>query len=316
MVRRSLLILLALMLVGCAVEEPPLRIGTLVWPPYELAHLAQNREFFDTGRIKLVDYQTPAEVTRAYRYGLIDAFFLTTQFALPAARQLQDSRIAYVIDFSIGGDVLLARPGLEDLADLKGRRIAVEASPLGGYMLQRVLDFAGLSRADVELQYVDTPDHVDAFANGTVDAVITYEPYRTRILALGAKERFSSRQIPGEIIDVLMVPDTVMSAREADLRDFVLGLEKARRFLDTNPGEALPIMAEREQLSPTLLKQALEGMRLITLEENRSLLSGQDSSLQHLLERQRKVMRRANLAPETAGIEGLIDPRLVEEPEP
>lgn len=316
MVRRSLLVLLALLFVGCAVEEPPLRIGTLVWPPYELAYLAQNREFFDIGRINLVDYQTPAEVTRAYRYGLIDAFFLTTQFALPAARQLQDSRIAYVIDFSIGGDSLLARPEIEGLADLKGRRIGVEASPLGGYMLQRALDFAGLSRADMELQYVDTPDHVDAFANGTVDAVITYEPYRTRILTLGATELFSSRQIPGEIIDVLIVPGAVMAAREADLRNFVLGLEKARRFLDTNPIEALPIMAEREQLSPSLLKQALEGVRLISLEENRDMLSGPDSSMKHLLERQREVMRRANLAPKTAGIEQLIDPRLVEEAEP
>lgn len=316
MIKRSLLVLLALLLVGCAVEEPPLRIGTLVWPPYELAHLAHSREYFDTGRIKLVDYQTPPEVTRAYRYGLIDAYFLTTQFALPGARQLQNSRIAYVIDFSIGGDALLARPGIENLADLKGRRIGVEASPLGGYMLQRVLDFAGLSRADVELQYVDTPDHVGAFADGTVDAVITYEPYRTRVLTQGATELFSSRQIPGEIIDVLIVPNAVMAAREADLRDFVHGLEKARQFLDTNPGEALPIMAEREQLSPGLLKRVLEGMRLMTLAENRDMLSGSNSSLQLLLERQADVMRRANLAPETAGIKQLIDARLVEETEP
>lgn len=316
MIRQCLLTLLAVLLAGCATEEPPLRIGALVWPPYELAFLAKDRGYFDTDRIKLVDYQTPAEVTRAYRYGLIDAFFLTTQFALPGTRQLQDSRIAYVIDFSIGGDALLARPGIESLPELSGRRVAVEASPLGGYMLQRVLDFAALSRSDLELRYVDTPDHVDAFASGTVDAVITYEPYRSRVLTLGATELFSSRGIPGEIVDVLMAPKAVMDTRESDLRDFVHGLEKARLFLDGNPAEALPVMATRQKLSPALLERALGGMRLIPLEENRSLLGGKDPGLRTLLERQVEVMQRAGLISESPDVDRLIDSRLVEEGAP
>jgi NitT/TauT family transport system substrate-binding protein len=315
MIRRFLPVLLALLLVGCAAEKPPLRIGALVWPPYELAYLARDRGFFDTDRIELVDYQTPAEVTRAYRYGLLDAYFLTTQFALPGAGQLQDSRIAYVIDFSIGGDALLARPGIENLQDLAGRRIGVEAGPLGGYMLRRALDVAGLSRGDVALRYVDTPDQVDTFAKGAVDAVITYEPYRSRALDLGARELFSSRRIPGEIVDVLMVPNRVMNARQAELRDFVRGLEKARRFLEEHPDEALPVMAQRQQLSPAQLQRALDGTRLISLEENQRLLGGQDSILQTLLERQVEVMRRAGLAPESPGMGRLIDPRLVAEDE-
>lgn len=315
MIRRSLPVLLALLLVGCAAEKPPLRIGALVWPPYELAYLARDRGYFDTNRIELVDYQTPAEVTRAYRYGLIDAFFLTTQFALPGAGQLQDSRIAYVIDFSIGGDALLARPGIEDLEGLEGQRIGVEAGPLGGYMLQRALDFAALSRDDVALRYVDTPDQVDTFANGTVDAVITYEPYRSRALDLGARELFSSRRIAGEIVDVLMVPSRVLNARQADLRDFVRGLDKARRFLEEHPDQALPVMAQRQQLPPVLLRRALDGMRLISLEENRRLLGGQDPILETLLERQADVMERGGLAPESPGMGRLIDPRLVEESE-
>lgn len=313
MPRLPLLILLAATLAGCAAEEPPLRIGALVWPPYELAYLAENRGFFDSRRIELVDYQTPAEVTRAYRYGLIDAFFLTTQFAIPSASQLQDSRITYVIDFSVGGDALLARPDIDGLQGLEGKTIGVEASPLGGYMLQRVLDFAQLTREQVSLRYVDTPDQVEAYASGTVDAVITYEPYRSRVLTMGAQQLFSSRRIPGEIVDVLIVPETVIDQRERALREFVRGLERARQLLERSPETALPVMAEREKLSPRLLQQALRGVRLISLAENRQLLAGDDPNLRYLLERQSKVMRRAGLAPDTVGFERLIDPRLVTE---
>lgn len=316
MIRQPVLALLALSLVGCAADDPPLRIGALVWPPYELAYLAQDRGYFDDERIELVDYQTPAEVTRAYRYGLIDAFFLTTQFALPGARQLQDSRIVYVIDFSIGGDALLARPGIDSLPDLADRRIGVEASPLGGYMLQRTLDFAALSRSDVELRYVDTPDQVEAYGNGAVDAVITYEPYRSRVLTLGARQLFSSRRISGEIIDVLIVPRRTLDAREADLRNFVQGLEAARQFLADDPDAALPVMARRQQLSPALLRKALDGMRLITMKENRDMLSGPDPALKHLLKRQADIMQRAGLAQDAGNIEQLIDPRLVEDTDP
>lgn len=313
MIRQCLLAILALLMVGCATEEPPLRIGALVWPPYELAYLARDRGYFDTNRIELVDYQTPAEVTRAYRYGLIDAYFLTTQFALPGVTHLPNSRIVYVIDFSIGGDALLARPGIETLSDLENRRIGVEASPLGGYMLQRALDFGALARDDLTLHYVDTPDQVRAYASGAVDAIITYEPYRSRVLSRGATELFSSRRIPGEIIDVLIVPDAVMDARQADLREFVRGVEKARRFFIEHPEEALAVMAGRQKLSPAVLERALEGVRLISLEENRSLMSGRGSTLLSLLNQQAKNMHRAGLVAEPPELDDLIDPRLVEE---
>lgn len=313
---RATCLALILLLAGCAAEQAPLRVGVLVWPPYELAFLARERGYFDTDRIELVDYQTPAEVTRAYRYGLVDAFFLTSQFALPGVRALKGSRIVYVIDFSVGGDALLARPELDGLEDLAGHRVGVEASALGGYMLQRVLDFAALTRDQVELRYVDTPDHVEAYESGLVDAVITYEPYRSRILAMGAVDLFNSRRISAEIIDVLIVPESVLNAREPVLRDFVHGLERARELLVRSPDEALPVMAERERLPPATLARALEGTRLITLEENRELLGGDGPTLRALLEQQIEVMERAGLIEAPTPVNGLIDPRLVlEEPE-
>ena len=308
---RLLLAGVALLLAACGPERETLRIGVLVWPPYELAYLAQHRGYFDPGEIELVDYQTPAEVIRAFRYGLIDSCLITTQFVLSDRGAAAPARIAYVIDISHGGDALLVRPGIPSLADLAGRRIAVEASPLGGYMLRRVLDFADLDPEDVELVYVDTPDHVAAYADGAVDAAITYEPYRSRILQLGGVELFSSRQIPGEIVDGLLVPERVLATRAATLRTFVRALERARLDLLESPQEALSVMAGREQLSPEELARTLEGMELVSLAENRRLLLGTNPKLAPLLARQAEVMRRAGLAERSVDPRSLIDTRLL-----
>jgi NitT/TauT family transport system substrate-binding protein len=315
MSRRSLLVLLALCLGACAPAPPALRIGVLVWPPYELALLARDRGYFAPSSIELVDYQTPSEVTRAYRYGLIDALFLTTHSILAEEEDSRATRIAYVIDISAGGDALLARPALTSLPDLAGRRIGVEAGPLGGYMLQRALDLAGLERDEVELRFVDTPDLVNAYREATVDAVITYEPYRSQILALGAGELFSSRQIPGEIVDVLLVPDEILAARRPVLAGFVRALERSRTDLEREPHPALRLMSRRQGLTTDELRLALEGVEIVSLEENRRLLGGPNPALLPLLAKQAQVMQRAALGGTGVRPATLIDARLLEGPE-
>lgn len=306
------LVIAAALLAACATDTGPLRIGVLVWPPYELAFVAANEGLFDARRVELVDYQTPAEIARAYRYGLVDGCFLTTQFVLSGQGTLARARIVYVIDVSTGGDALLARPGIESLASLAGRRIAVEAGPLGGYVLQRALDFGGLTRDDTELVYVDTPDHVDAYRDGIADAVVTYEPYRTRLLNEGAVELFSSRQIPGEIVDVLFVSSESSARDERALEELVHGLVQARRDFLAAPRRVLQTMTAREHLSVDDLERAFEGVRLVSLEENRRLLAGERPGLLSLLERQATVMQAAGLGGKWTA-SPTIDPSLLPE---
>lgn len=296
MTRRIVLWLAVALLMGaCTRPQEPLRIGTLLWPPYDLAYLAQAKGHFDRERIELVDYQTPAEVVRASRNGLIDGYFLTTQFALGGHAGENDARIVYVIDRSSGGDSLLVRPGIDTLDQLEGGTIALEASPLSVYMLQRMLDRSGMSRGEIELEFVDTPDQVSAYTSGRVDAVITYEPFRSRVLEAGAVEQFSSADIPGEIVDVLFVSDELIENRIDDLVALVRGLEGARQFLASHPEQALPIMAERHVMDPEAFARMLNGMELVDLEENLRLLGGAQPALSDSIETQVKVFERAEL---------------------
>ena len=294
--RRAMIIPVLIALVACS-QSPtePVRVGVLLWPPYDLAHLAKAEGYVRPEQIRLVDYQTPAEVVRAYRNGLVDALFLTTQFALGDHLGRPDTRIVHVINISHGGDSLLARPEIESLEQLSGRTIALEAGPLGGYMLQRVLDHADLSYDDVVLHSVDTPGHVSAYLGGEVDAVITYEPFRSRVLAAGAVELFSSRDIPDEIVDVLFVAGEVVDSLREALVELVRGIEHARQLLASDPDRALGLMAERHGMSADDFAQALAGARLLDLDENLALLTGDPSPLKISIREQLQIFTRAGM---------------------
>ncbi len=295
---RAIIVIALIFLGACSQSSTePVRVGVLLWPPYDLGHLAKAEGYVRPSEVRLIDYQTPAEVVRAYRNGLIDAFFLTTQFALGDHLGRPDTRIVHTINISRGGDSLLARPEIESLEQLNGRTIALEAGPLGNYMLQRALDHTGLSYDDVELRPVDTPGHVSAYLGGQVDAVITYEPFRSRVLAAGAIELFSTRDIPDEIIDVLFVAGDVVDSRPAALVELVQGIERSRQLLDAEPDRALDIMADRHGLSAVDFAQALDGAHLLDLDENLALLSGDPSPLVDSINEQLQVFTRAGLLP-------------------
>lgn len=310
--RISLVFAMILMVGACSRPQEPVRIGILLWPPYDLAVVARAEGFIDPDRIQLIDYQTPAEVVRASRNGLLDGFFLTTQYALGDDSGQADNRIIHIIDRSTGGDSLLARPGLDSLEQLNGKRIALEAGPLGAYMLQRVLDHSGLTRTDVDLHFVDTPDHVHAYTSGAVDAVITYEPFGSRLAEAGAHRLFSSRDIPNEIVDVLYVTEALIEEREQDLVSLVRGIEQARKLLESRPEHVLPIMAERHRMDTESFARTLQGVSLLDLEENMELLSGEQPGLSIWIEKQIEVFQRAGMRQPGQSSVAEPDPRIVD----
>jgi NitT/TauT family transport system substrate-binding protein len=89
-----------------------------------------------------------------------------------------------------------------------------------------------------------------ALLEGKVQAIVTYPP--VSIDALKEKSHkaiFTSKEIPGEVIDVLVFDSSVISSRQDDIRKFILAYNEAVEFSSSNPAEAYQIMAEREGIS-------------------------------------------------------------------
>ena len=67
---------------------------------------------------------------------------------------------------------------IRTVADLKGKRIALNRGSNVHYLLVRALERAGLKYSDVEVVYLSPPEGRAAFEAGAVDAWAIWEPYR------------------------------------------------------------------------------------------------------------------------------------------
>lgn len=271
--------LLMLMLAACTQPTPPLRIGTNIWAGYEPLYLARNIGLLAPEQARLVEYTSASQVMEAFADGAIEAAALTLDEALLLQQQGTGARIVLVMDYSNGADVLLAKPEIGDLSALRGKRVGVEKTALGAYMLSRALSHAGIPYRDIKPVALDVHAHESAYLTDKVDAVVTFEPVKGKLLAAGARNLFDSSQIPGEIIDVLVVRDDLDASRLSQAQALLKAWFGALEYLRLHPAEAAEHMAPRLHLDAAGTLQALEGIRLPGESENRKLLQGSPAPL-------------------------------------
>lgn len=280
----SLLLLMVVSLTGCEKQLEPLRLGTNVWPGYEPLYLAREIGQLDQKRVRLIGYPSATEVISAFRNRSLEAASLTLDEALLLVDSGLPIKVIMVHDVSHGADVIVARPGIRRVSDLTGKTIAVESSALGAYVITRALQKHGIALEAVQIKHLDVNQHVAAYASGEVDAVVTFEPFSTRLKALGAQEVFNSREIPGEIIDVLVVHEDTYRARLEDLRHVTRSWFTALAYLETEPQKAATIMGRRLKLSNEEVLASYLGMELPTQEENINMLREGYAQLRKLAE--------------------------------
>ena len=302
-----------LALAACDSEEAQvLRVASNQWPGYGALYWAREAGRLDERRIRLVEMPSAVEVIHGLRNGTIEAGLLTLDETLNLASEGIDLRVLLVLDVSTGGDALLARPGFADLADLKGKVVGVEASATGAIVLESALDEAGLSTDDIRIKSLGVKEQVAAYAQGGVDAVVCFEPNKSRLLAQGARVLFDSRQIPGRILDVLAVRTEVLDTQSRALRELIAAHFTGISALQTRPQESAALISPQLGMTPSALLTALGGLQMPPLEDNRRLLGG-SKALNDLASQLSAYMIRKGLMAEGVDITHLPDDRFLPE---
>lgn len=297
---------------GCSREaSTPLRVGSVIWPGFEPFYVARHLGYLDEKQVRLVEFTASSEIMRAFSNGTLDAGLLTLDEALQLAQSVPDARLVLVTDISNGADVIMAKPEIGSLKDLKGRRVGAETSALGAYVLMRALQLAEMKPEDLEIVSLNPTEHETAFEKGRVDAVVTYEPTRTKLRSFGARQIFDSSQIPGEIVDVLVVRAASLQAHPEMVTHLVQGYYRARAYFTEKPQEAAQIAAMRMKISPQEFLASLEGLFLPDEHESHRMVIGQPPTLLKTAQTIAAMMREKSLLTKDVDIKGLFGERTV-----
>ncbi len=307
------LLLLAALLAGCGpTYQPPFTVGTNPWIGYEPLYLARALGQYDNVPLQLVELGSNTQAMDALRAGRLDAAGLTLDEALTLADEQVPIKIVWVLDVSAGADALVARSDIPTLAALRGRRIGVEQTAVGAYLLDAALRRADLSAVDVTLVPLPVDAHVSAFESGAIDAVVTFDPARQALLNAGGQVLFDSRMLPGEVVDVLVVRRDALDCCTRAIARLIDGQQRALDHLARHREDALAHMAPRLGLSSTDVARSLEGLVLPDAAYNRSLLDGPTPDLAETARHQARLMRQRGLLSTDIDTRGLIDSRFLQ----
>jgi NitT/TauT family transport system substrate-binding protein len=161
----------------------------------------------------------------------IDACAMTNMEALdmPAAAGV-DTTAILTGDYSNGNDALLARHNLT-IQQIPGRKVLLVEKTVSEYLFERAMTMNGLESKIKQVKLVNTSDSdiATAFISDTAqEAVVTWKPLVSQIAkSPGVKMLFNSSQIPGEIVDLMVVRTEILKRPDGAGQRFAKALAGA-----------------------------------------------------------------------------------------
>lgn len=154
---------------------------------------------------------------------------------------------------------LLVRPdsGIEDIAGLKGKTIAVTPTTNPYVFLLRTLETAGLGKEDVTIIPLQHHDGANALIQGDVDAWAGGDPLATKTVLDGnATVLLSSMDLTTP--NLLYVRDEFYKKYPKAVIRVVSAYEKARQWAKDHPEEFLDLVVRETRISSDVGRRILE----------------------------------------------------------
>lgn len=262
----------ALLAVISARAEKPLKIAYSDWPGWVAWEVGIKKGWFQEEGVNAefiwFEYVPSME---AFSAGKVDGVCVTNGDSLVTAATGAPNVAILINDISNGNDMVVARPGVDSVKDLAGKKVGVEVGFVSHLLLLKALEQNGMKESDVTLVNIPTHETAQALASGDVDAIAAWQPNSGQALkaVAGSKAIFTSANVPGLIYDVLAVSPTTLASRRAELEKLAKVWYRIVDFIK-NPetrGEAIEIMAARVNLPPQEYAKFVDGTKIFTLEE-------------------------------------------------
>jgi NitT/TauT family transport system substrate-binding protein len=263
----------AVLAMQAAQAAEPLKIGYSDWPGWVAWQVAIDKGWFKEAGVDVkfewFDYSASME---AFAAGQLDAVLMTNGDALVTGAGGAKSVMILVTDYSAGNDMIVAKPGIKTLADLKGKKVAVEVGLVDHLLLRNAMKKAGLAANDITVVNAKTNELPQVLASKDIAAVGVWQPVANEAMKAvpGSKPIYTSADEPGLIYDTLAVNPGSAKSRKAEWQKVVNLWGKVVAYIEDpkTQADAVKIMAARSGISPAEYLPFLKGTKLLDLADN------------------------------------------------
>lgn len=259
--------------------DGPMKVAVGLWPGSETFTIARERGILDDDEVRVIEMTWSSAAMRAFGNRVVDAAVLTLDETLRLRENGHDARIVFPMDISAGADAVVSLGAVGDIRSLKGRRVGVELRTAGMYLLARALEREGLTFDDLKVIPLNLAETESSLIEGEVDAVVTAEPWLSRLREAGAAVLFDSRQTPDQLCRVLVARGEVLEKHEKALTHLIATHMRilGQMTKDLSPVE-IETISRREGIPRESFDHALQAMRRPDGQEALRLMEGEDSS--------------------------------------
>jgi NitT/TauT family transport system substrate-binding protein len=246
---------LAALSAPCEQALASVTLGVVNWIGYGPIYCAAANGYYkkNGADVRLVTFSDNSLMAGSLRGGELDASTLTYDQVIVADAKGWGLKVVMPLDYSVGGDAILASAAVHDIQDLKGRKVAFQTLSPSDFLLGYALAQRGLSQKDLRPVNVTPEAVVATMATGAVDAGVTYQPSVSMILKLGGGKMFhvllSSKDARGMITDVLAVRDSTIARNPGLVAGLIRGTLEGLAFMHREPAKAADIIARTLDIS-------------------------------------------------------------------
>ncbi len=251
----------------------PVKIALTTWIGYSPFYVADGMDMYKKHGLKvtLQTFNDPAMLPSAVAGKAVDGALMTYDQVIGAAAQGQLFKVVMPIDYSNGGDAVLADMSIKKITDLKGKKVAYAPLSPSDFLISYALKINGMSDKDISPINM-TPEAIpSAMASKAVPAGTTYEPNVSQILGMNGGKQFhviySSKEAPGLIADVLVFDEAYIKKNGKEITALIKAYLDGLAYLKSHPKEASEIIGKAIGVSGKEVLEQLTGVYNIPLKE-------------------------------------------------
>ncbi len=256
-----------------ATAATPIKLSLTTWIGYSPFYVAAGMDMYKKHglQVTLKTFSDPAMLPSSVTSKAVDGSLMTYDQLIGAVAQGQKLKVVMPIDYSNGGDAVLADKSITKITDLKGKKVAYSPLSPSDFLISYALKVNGMSVKDINPINMAPEAIPSALASKAVPAGVTYEPNVSQILAMDGGSKFktiyTSKEAPGLIADVMVFDEAYIKKNRKPIAALIQAYLEGLAYMNSNPKEASEIIGKAIGVSGKEVLEQLTGVYNIPQKE-------------------------------------------------